>query len=151
MPKRRLSHPAFTLIEVMIAVMIVSLVVATLLQMQGNANHKFFQIKEMMQTSQQSSFLLSNTRENTFEKSSTDMKTLLDEFELESDLRRRLSSIKVKIDYEVLSIIDTSKIDVSEYEDAKDDTKSSAATFEIGKTMLISETQTSQLIRVRIP
>ncbi|MEA1983375.1 MAG: type II secretion system protein, partial [Campylobacterota bacterium] len=65
---------AFTLIEVMVAVMIVSIVIAALLQMRGDTSNKLFQLKEMMQTNQYNSFLLSNSEKYAFEDSKIDMK-----------------------------------------------------------------------------
>jgi len=156
MPKRRLSHSAFTLIEVMVAVMIVSVVIAALLQMQGNASHKFFQIKQMMDNSQYSSFLLSNADKYGFESSSTDMRTLLDDFELESDLRRKLNAMKLKIEYEELMRIDTNEMledteeGVSQELDLQNNTGSSGVIFEIGKTLLQGEDFSNSLIRVRV-
>jgi len=48
MPKRHCNNSAFTLIEVIVAVMIVSVVIAALLQMRGNTSYKFLEIKKMM-------------------------------------------------------------------------------------------------------
>ena len=70
MPKRR----AFTLMEVMVAVVIVSVVIAALLQMQGNTHHKLFGIKEMIKTNQYNSFLLSLSDKYGFESSKINMK-----------------------------------------------------------------------------
>ena len=149
MPKRHAIRSAFTLIEVMVAVMIVSVVIAALLQMRGNTTHKFFGIKEMMKTNQYNSFLLSHGEKYGFEKSRIDMYGLVDNFDLESDLRRKLKAIKVELDYEELSVIDT-----SEYEDNTDDdaeiTGSSGIIFEIGKTMLKTEEFSGSLIRIKI-
>ena len=149
MPKRHTTHSAFTLIEVMVAVMIVSVVIAALLQMRGDTTQKFFGIKKMMSTNQYNSFLLSNAEKYGFEKSHMDMYRLVDDFDLESDLRRKLKAIKVELDYEELSVIDT-----SEYEDNTDDegevTGSSGIIFEIGKTVLKTEEFTGSLIRIKI-
>ncbi|MDF1878184.1 prepilin-type N-terminal cleavage/methylation domain-containing protein [Sulfurimonas sp. SAG-AH-194-C20] len=143
MPKRS----AFTLMEVMVAVVIVSVVIAALLQMQGNTNQKFFGIKKMMKTTQYNSFLLSLSNKYGFESSKIDMKRLVDEFELESDLRRRLKTMKVEINYEELTTIDT-----SEFEDPSESEQSSNSglVFEIGKTTLHAKDFSTQLIRVKI-
>jgi len=150
MPKHRLSHSAFTLIEVMVAVMIVSVVIAALLQMQGNASHKFFQIKKMMNNSQYSSFLLSTSDKYGFEESSIDLNRLLEDFELESDLRRSLKAVKLSLEYEELSIIDTNEMLESEDETLQDESSSSGVIFEIGKTVLKTEEFSNELIRVRL-
>ena len=150
MPKRHFNHKAFTLIEVMVAVMIVSVVIAALLQMRGDTTNKFFGIKKMMKTNQYNSFLLSHGDKYGFEKSRMDMYRLVDDFDLESDLRRKLKAIKVELDYEKLSVIDT-----SEYEDSGDDKESANAgssgiIFEIGRTSLKTENFKGSLIRIKI-
>lgn len=149
MHKRR----AFTLIEVMVAVMIVSVVIAALIQMQGNTTTKFFGIKKMMQTNQYNSFLLSLGDKYGFEKSHMDMNRLVEDFDLESDLRRRLKSMKVELDYKEIKSIDTSEFEDTP-DDATNDTEqqnsSSGIVFEIGKTILKTDDFTSQLMRVRI-
>ena len=158
MPKRHFYRRGFTLIEVMVAVMIVSVVIAALLQMQGDTTHKFFGIKKMMKTNQYNSFLLSHGDKYGFEKSSMDMSRLVEDFDLESDLRRRLKDIKVELDYEELETID-----MSEYEDSGEDEENSdldneggenmnpsSIVFEIGKTILKTEKFTTSLIRIKI-
>jgi len=146
MPKVKNSHAGFTLIEVMVAVMIVSVVIAALLTMQGDASNKFSEIKKMVGKAQYNSFLLSNSGKYGFEKSRTDMNTLLEEFELESDLRRKLKSINVNIEYEELNIMDTSEIQESEEEVIS----TASVIFEIGKTKVKTEEFSSDLVRVRI-
>lgn len=143
MHKRR----AFTLVEVMVAVVIVSVVIAALLQMQGNTNHKLFNIKEMMKTNQYNSFLLSLSDKYGFESSKMDMKRLVDEFALESDLRRRLKGMKLELDYEELTTIDTSELDASS---DLNETSNTSLIFEIGKTTLKTKDFTTQVIRVKI-
>jgi len=145
MPKRR----AFTLIEVMVAVMIVSVVIAALLQMQGSTTTKLFGIKEMMQTNQYNSFLLSLGSKYGFEKSHMDMNRFVEDFDLESDLRRRLKAMKVELDYKEIKSIDTSEFEEST-DDAKEQSTSTGTVFEIGKTILKTDDFTSQLMRVRI-
>ena len=133
--------------EVMVAVVIVSVVIAALLQMQGNTNHKLFYIKEMMKTNQYNSFLLSLSDKYGFESSKMDMKRLVDEFELESDLRRRLKGMKLELDYEELTTIDTSELDASS---DLNETSNTSLIFEIGKTTLKTKDFTTQVIRVKI-
>jgi len=149
MPKRH----AFTLLEVMVAVMIVSVVIAALLQMRGNTSNEFMQIKKMAQTNQYNSFLLSLDEKYGFEKSNIDMKRLVEDFDLESDLRRKLGSLKVNLDYEALSVIDTSEFDSQENSENAEDAEnasSSGIIFEIGKTTLKTEKFSTQLTRIKI-
>lgn len=155
MPKQKGFRAAFTLIEVMVAVMIVSLVIGALLQMRGGVTNKYFTLSKMLQTNQYNSFLLSTDNKYGFEESNLDMKRLVDDFELESDLRRSLSAMKVKIDYEELESIDTSSFmldDENRTEEApsQEGNSPSGVIFEIGKTVLKTETFTSSLIRVRL-
>ena len=153
MPKRRASKNAFTLIEVMVAVMIVSVVIAALLQMRGNTSHKFIGIKKMMQTNQYNSFLLSKGDKYGFEESNIDLYRLVDDFDLEDDLRRRLKAIKLKVDYEELDTIDTAEFDESAQpsEDGEEVQKDTTGiVFEIGKSMLKAENFSTSLMRIRI-
>ncbi len=153
MPKRSLAKNAFTLIEVMVAVMIVSVVIAALLQMRGDTSHKFLGIKKMMQTNQYNSFLLSQSDKYGFEESNIDLYRLVDDFDLESDLRHRLKNIKLKVDYEVLDTIDTAEFDESAKpsEDGEEvQTDTTGIVFEIGKSSLQAENFSTSLIRVRI-
>ena len=155
MAKRAKRH-AFTLIEVMVAVMIVSVVIATLLQIQANASHKFLEIKKIMNQGQYNSFLLFHNEQLGFERSSSDMQALLSDFELESDLRRRLRAIKIKIEYELLDSIDTSKmLDAPEQTQPQEGrivegAQNSGVVFEIGRTLMQRDDYSSSLIRVRI-
>jgi len=150
MPKSNSSRNAFTLMEVMIAVMIVSIVIAALLQMRGDTTLKFFNIQSKMQTNQYSSFLLSLGDKYGFERSHIDMKRLVDDFDLESDLRRKLSAIKVNLEYEKLKSIDTNEYEDSELEDTQEESGTTGIVFEIGKTLLKTKDFSTQLIRIRI-
>ncbi len=153
MPKRHCNNSAFTLIEVMVAVMIVSVVIAALLQMRGNTSYKFLEIKKMMQKNQYNSFLLSLSDKYGFEKSSIDLNKLVYEFNIERELRRKLKSIKVKVDYKELDTIDTAEFDDTEKEsddgqEVQEDT--TGIVFEIGQSILKTDTFSTNLIRVRI-
>jgi prepilin-type N-terminal cleavage/methylation domain-containing protein len=153
MPKRHRN--AFTLMEVMVAVMIVSVVIAALIQMRGETSHKFSSIKKMIETNQYSTFLLSLGDTYGFERSHIDMNQLVSDFDLESDLRRKLKSMKVEIEYEELEVIDTSAYEETPQEesdmqedDAQEDT--TGIVFEIGRTKLHSDAIDLQLVRVKI-
>lgn len=138
------QRDGFTLMEVMVAVMIVSVVIAALLQMRGDTSNKFFNIKKMLDTNQYNSFLLANDNKYGFESSNIDMKRLVDDFRVQSDLRRKLSSIKVKLKYEKLQVIDTSEFNSDEQN------ASTGIIFEIGKTELFTDKFSSSLIRIRV-
>ena len=124
----------FTLIEVMVAVMIVSVVVAALWQMRGDATQKFMFIKKMQITNQYATFLLGNSDKYGFEKSSISMRNLVDDFDLDSDLRRRLKAIKVNVTYDVISSLDDND----------------SMILEVGKTTMELEQTKLSLIRMRL-
>jgi len=131
--------------------MIVSVVIAALFQMRGDITQKFLSLQEMIKTNQYNSFLVATDDKYGFEKSSIDMRRLVDDFEVESDLRRKLSAIKVDLDYEELHVIDTNELGMSEEEDTKaEEVSQSGVVFEIGKTILKTDDFRLSLIRVKI-
>ncbi len=79
-----------------------------------------------------------------------DMYRLAEDFDLESDLRRKLKAIKVELDYEELAIIDTSEYEDNEDNENEEITGSSGIIFEIGKTVLKTEEFSASLIRIKI-
>jgi len=129
----------FTLIEVMIAVMIISVVIAAILQMRGNSTFIYEHIDNNAKINQYLSFLVSN-KDYGFERKSTTMKNLCEEFELDSELRREFSSIKLNIDYKKLNILDMSELD-----------EGSELVLETGKSIVHVNNSTASLIRLRIP
>ena len=128
----------------MVAVMIVSVVIAALWQMRGDTSNKFFNIQKMINTNQYDSFLLYTDNKYGFESSNIDMKRLANDFRVQSDLRRKLSSMKVKIKYEKLQVIDTSEFNSDEQN------ATTGIIFEIGKTDLVAKKFSSSLIRIRV-
>jgi prepilin-type N-terminal cleavage/methylation domain-containing protein len=124
----------FTLIEVMVAVMIVSVVIAALWQMRGDASTKFSTLQKMQTLNPYATFLLANSDKYGFEKSTTNMKSLVDDFDLESDLRRQLKNIKVHIRYDILNNLDSND----------------SMMLEIGTTTMELDKGTISLIRMRL-
>jgi hypothetical protein len=116
----------------MVAVMIVSVVIAALLQLRGDTTGRFLQLKKMLHENQYKSFLISSDAKYGFESSRTTLKTLAGDFRLNSTLRRRLKAQKVKLSYDTI-----------------DDTRSEGMVFEMGKTSLKSKEFSFSLIRVR--
>lgn len=133
------TKPAFTLIEVMIAVMIISVVIAAILQMRGNSTFIYENIYDNAKINQYLSFLISN-KDYGYEKKNTTMKNLCDEFELDSELRREFSNIKLNIDYKQLEILD-----MSEYEE------DSNIVIETGLSIIKSKNSSASLVRIRNP
>ncbi len=138
MPKRK----AFTLIEVMVAVMIVSVVIAALLQMQGNTHQQFFQFKKILSQNAYTSFMVGIDDKYGYEKSHTNLQQLVDEFDLERPLRRKLQQIVIDIDYTKERVIDTSEETETE--------QVTPIIFEIGTTQLHSKVFSTQLQRIKI-
>ena len=129
--------------EVMVAVMIVSVVIAALFQVRGDASNKLSNIKKMIETNQYNSFLLFTDKYG-FDTSRINMQSLVDDFDLESDLRRKLNAIKLNLEYQELQVIDTNEFNSSE-QDA-----STGLIFEIGNSMMKSKEFTSSLLRIKI-
>ena len=125
--------------------MIVSVVIAALLQMRGETAHKFLEIKKMLQTNQYNSLLIAQNSKYGFEKTNMDMNRLVEDFDLESNLRRKLKSIKVELGYEELKTVDT-----SEFEESDQGSSGSGLVFEIGDTSIKTENFTLHMMRVRV-
>lgn len=132
---------AFTLIEVMVAVLIISVVVMALFQMKGNSSHIFLNLTQKLETNQYLSFLISND-DYGFEQDTITADKLLEDFDLERDLRQNLKKVKVDLIYQKLE-----DIDMNEQED---ENLSSGMIFEIGKTILKTEKSSASLPRIRL-
>jgi prepilin-type N-terminal cleavage/methylation domain-containing protein len=124
---------AFTLIEVMVAVMIISVVIMALLQMRGNSSHIFSNLTQKLEINRYISFLISNS-DYGFEKKTTTLDKLLGDFDVENDLRRELKSIKVEVIYQGLESIDIG----------------STAVLKIGKTSLKTDKSSASLLRLKL-
>jgi prepilin-type N-terminal cleavage/methylation domain-containing protein len=131
---------AFTLIEVMVSVMIISVVIMALLQMQGNNTHMFLKLKSNLNINQYASYLVSNKKYG-FEKDSTNLYNLLSDFKLEDDLRRELKNIKIDIRYDELDrYLDTNTTEET----------SSDMVLYIGKSVIEVDGSTTSLIRMKL-
>lgn len=92
----RAQRDGFTLLEVMIAVMILSVVIMALLQMYANGAHIFKSVNMKSQTNQYISFFVANKKYG-FKNDTFSLDKLVDEFEIEDELRRELKDIKVEL------------------------------------------------------
>jgi len=144
MTKRRLSKNAFTLIEVMVAVMIISVVILALIQMYANNTHLFSSMKKQTKTNQYSSLLISNDNYG-YEDKNINLNDLVSDFDLENSLRRELKETKVKVIYTELETID-----ISEQDSDDENGVSPSLAFEIGKSILQTEDSSTALMRFRI-
>ena len=145
------SHKkAFTLIEVMVAVMIISVVIMALLQINANNTHIFSQVKNQ-ETSVQYLSLLVGTKYG-FENEKISLEELVSDFDLDDDLRRKLKHIQIHTLYQVLQSIDTSMFDKGDKTQENADTNkqnASGTIYEIGRTTLKSKHSSSSLLRLR--
>ena len=144
MAKRDLTKDAFTLIEVMVAVMIISVVIMALIQMYANNTHIFSSMKKQTKINQYSSLLISNDNYG-FENKNIDLHDLVDDFDLEYKLRRELKGTKAKILYQELETLDMSEQDSDEEIEA-----SSGMVLEIGKSIIQTQESSTALLRFRI-
>jgi|FLOH01.1.fsa_nt_gi prepilin-type N-terminal cleavage/methylation domain-containing protein len=131
---------AFTLIEVIVSVMIISVVIASLLQMYANNNFIFTALKKNVTTNQYMTLLASNSQYG-FESKHVSLYDLAQEFDLESDLRRKLKDIPIDILYK-----EQSSIDLSEDENASE----SQIVLEIGKMTMQGKNFSNNLLRLKI-
>jgi hypothetical protein len=102
----------------MVAVMIVSVVIAALLKLRGDTSHLFMQIQKSQKQNAVGTFLLWN-RNYGLDKSETNLYRLVENFDMDDELRRELKKVKVQIQYQRLETIEMDML-----------------TFEIGKTEL---------------
>jgi len=137
---------AFTLIEVLVAVMIISVVIMALLKMYADSNHIFSVFKEKTKTNQYSSFLISNKKYG-LENKSIHLYDLISGFKVEDDLRRKLKDKKVEVLYQVVSKIDMRESDETDEEGVA---VSSNMILEIGKTILKVDNSSNAFYRVSI-
>ncbi len=144
---------AFTLMEVMVAVMIISVVIAALIQMSGNSSYTFSKIKTDSKIGQYASFLI-NSKNYGFKDNTISFDKLINGFQIDAQLRKRLEDQKVKIIYTKLDSINMSKLDAkeSELDDAGGAKKQVNAnmTFLIGKTTLKMNNTSTSLLRLRL-
>lgn len=152
------KRKAFTLLEVMVAVVIISVVIAALLQMMGNSSHLFSKVKTDSDIGQYASFLIAS-KDYGFEDKRISLDKLTDSFDLDSPLRSKLKNQKAEIIYTELEAIDMSEFDAdgeddeqsnesADYEEEKE--VSSGLIFEIGKSTLKFENSSTSLLRLRI-
>ena len=107
----------------MVAVMIVSVVIAALFKLRGDTNHLFSKIQESQKNSCYATFLLWNQKYGLDKaKTKVDLYRLVEEFDMDDALRRELKAHKAEINYNRVDTIETDDL-----------------TIEIGKTSLRSK------------
>ncbi len=143
----------FTLIEVMVAVMIISVVVAALLQLQSNNTYTFSKLQKMQKNLQFVSLLQGS--KYGFENESLSLDRTVERFDLDDDLRRELKRIEAKVLYQKLDTIDTKEFDQEISQDMQEDEDSAQndqnpMSIEIGRTVLQLPFGSASIMRIRI-
>jgi len=141
---------AFTLIEVMVAVVIISVVIMALIKLFANNSHIFSTLDNKSQSNQYLSFLISPS-DYGLENKETTLYDLVKEFDIEDDLRRELKNIKVKLLYQELDTIDVGEYeaDVESQEEQTEEKASSSMVFEVGKTILKINNSSVSMLRIK--
>ncbi len=156
--KKASASKAFTLIEVMIAVVIISVVILALLEMKGNSNFMFVKHTNNLAVNQYASFFISNP-DYGYNKEKVMMDDLVSDFKVEDELRRELKEVKVEILYQELQrfsdFSDSTDSNASDEGDVEGENANMA--LEIGKTILkindknfLGGSASTALIRLRI-
>ncbi|SFV54022.1 hypothetical protein MNB_SM-7-1001 [hydrothermal vent metagenome] len=134
----------FTLIEVMVAVMIISVVVIALLKLQSDNTTSFLHLQKMQKNLQYIS-LLQGTDYGVVNDSLTLDRTVV-RFDLDDDLRQELKKIKAKILYQRLD-----KIDTKEFDDLFEEKEQTPLVIEIGRTVLKLPDGSASTLRITTP
>ncbi len=142
------SKNAFTLIEVMVAVMIISVVIMALIQMYANNTHIFSSLKQQTKANQHASLLIGND-DYGFENKSVVINDLLREFDLRSDLRRELKSMKAEIIYKELEQLDMGEQNSND-KTVNDVENTSNMIIEIGQSIIKTNRSSAALLRLRV-
>jgi len=156
MPKQ--SH-GFTLIEVLVSVMIISVVIGALIQLFATNTHTFSSVHQKILHTNKTTLLLGNSIYG-LENKKIDLAELVKDFNLDNDLRRLLKKEKVEILYtEITSVdFDDAAESIADAEAASgengnealiEDAGAATNTMEIGRTTLKIGDQTSSFLRVK--
>ncbi|MGE4419530.1 MAG: prepilin-type N-terminal cleavage/methylation domain-containing protein [Sulfurimonas sp.] len=132
--RKKIQRDGFTLLEVMIAVMILSVVIMALLQMYANGVHIFKSVNIKSQTNQYISFLTGNEKYS-LQNDTFSLDRLVEEFEIEDELRRELRDIKVELLFE--NIKNTKSSSIAEFEITKVVLKTSNLKGDVAKTSFL--------------
>jgi len=151
MPK---STPAFTLVEVLVSVVIISVVIGALLQIFSNNAFTFRSVNTKITETNRVTLLIGNTLYG-LEDDKVPLDELLKEFNLEDELRRRLKKVKVEILYTELQSIDFDDAaeaiaqDSDEDQGLIQDAAEASSALEIGRTTMIIDHQSSSYVRIK--
>ena len=149
------SSKGFTLIEVTIAVMIISVVIASLLKLFSTNTHHFGTLERKVELSTAGTLLL-GVADIGFESRRIHLDDLLKDFQLDDDLRRTLKSINAEVIYQEVKRLDSADFLEETEELAKEEGKdivnqsAGAASLEIGRTGLQIDDEQTTFLRLRL-
>ena len=142
---------AFTLIEVMISVVIISVVIAALIQMFANNTHIFSSLSTKSKINSYISLFVANEEYGLRDKELS-LYDLVRDFKLESELREELRDTKVEVVYKELDSIDMGGFDEDPGLDKAGESQGdSGLVFEIGRSTLKMKDSSVSLLRVNLP
>lgn len=149
----------FTLVEVVVAVMIISVVIASLLQLYAN-NTRFFETFDERRAVPMYATLLIGAEDAGFEKGRVRLDELVKPFEVDDELRRHLKAFRAEVDYTEVTRFDAADLassaevvteETDGIEGAETDTlNTNASGLEIGRTVLSVRHEQTSMIRVRM-
>jgi prepilin-type N-terminal cleavage/methylation domain-containing protein len=140
-----MKKKGFTLIEVMVAVMLISIVIAALLKLQADNAFIFTKIKQDIRANGFISLI--NNSKYGYENDSLSLDRLVENFDIDDDLRQELKNIRAKTIYVELEKISLADEDE---EDMNDEEKAAPVMLEIGKTVLKLSNSSTSIIRIKI-
>ncbi len=157
MPKH---SSGFTLIEVLVAVMIISVVIGALIQLFATNNYTFTSVHQKILQTNKTTLLLGNEIYG-YENKKVDLAELVKDFNIDDDLRRLLKKNKAEIIYTEVTSIDFGDAAeaIAEVEGAQSGNEdegliSEAAeatnALEIGRTTLKINGESSSFLRVKL-
>jgi prepilin-type N-terminal cleavage/methylation domain-containing protein len=140
MTKRR----GFTLIEVMVAVMIIAVAIGAILQIESNNTHLVMKIKQDQVAQEYLSLVIGN-KQYGFENEDVTLDRFIDRFDVDGNLRRELKSKKITLIYQKIEDLDLTQSD--------DENLSSSAitSVEIGRTIIKLPNSSASIVRIRLP
>lgn len=138
----------FTLIEVMVAVVIISLVIGVLLQLFSNNTRLFSSMRGHSELCMRSSLLIGNTQYG-YENEKVSLADLVQDFDIDDALRQKLKKYKAKITYSTVKELDTRKKEIDDIVEpyiGNNDEGLKERTMEIGRSSFeMDEFQTAYL------
>lgn len=138
--------------EVMVSVMVIVVVIMALFSMSANRKFLFSNALKDAEANAYMTLLVGNEKYG-FEKEETTLDALIEGFDVEDELRRKLKSTKVHITYSELQKIDMDAIDMIDGVEKGQKAESESNTplyFEMGQSSIKILEASSSLKRLRV-